>query len=326
MGVWRRGRVPDLDGAVMVLVRIMRCGLNCRKMQRAGMGSDLGDFWAIWRGTRRRCRGHDRRLSGFVFLPGCDSGVEIDWVVVCRWTRASREREGSHRVAMMSRRVSERVVGSGHLRSQLALRPALVAVGAVGVVGVEGVVVGVEGGCRGGGCGRKGEEREGRRSVYCLMALEEVRRWTDRWMDGWTSFPATLQRPNDGGCGRALLPCCLASCAAAWTPGRVNEAALTCLEGDPSTPHVEYVESHGIHVIHHASNKYLFIPCGQAARPRRPAQRIPPSQRPPLSASVCLRLPRCRADTEIRASVRPTRRPPPTPPTPPRHSPPRADK
>jgi hypothetical protein len=46
MGVWRRGRMPDLYGAgtVMELVRIMRCGLNCRKTQGAGMGKDLGAF------------------------------------------------------------------------------------------------------------------------------------------------------------------------------------------------------------------------------------------------------------------------------------------
>lgn len=44
MSVWRRGTRPDLVGAVMALVLVLvlmvivRCGLNCRKMQRAGIG------------------------------------------------------------------------------------------------------------------------------------------------------------------------------------------------------------------------------------------------------------------------------------------------
>ncbi len=107
MGVRRRGRRPDLVGAVMALMIIVRCGLNCRKMQGAGIGKELGVLWVIRRGTSISsssssnsgsgsicsrssssicsssssiCRGHDRDLSGLVFLPSGDSGVEIDWV------------------------------------------------------------------------------------------------------------------------------------------------------------------------------------------------------------------------------------------------------
>jgi hypothetical protein len=68
---------------------------------------------------------------------------------------------------MMSRRVSERVVRSGHPPLRFT-RPALVEVGVVGVVDV---VVVVEGGGRGGGCSRRGEERGGNeeRSVYTVL-------------------------------------------------------------------------------------------------------------------------------------------------------------
>lgn len=44
MGVWRRGTRPDLVGAVIALVVIVRCGLSCRKMRRAGIRKELGVF------------------------------------------------------------------------------------------------------------------------------------------------------------------------------------------------------------------------------------------------------------------------------------------
>lgn len=185
-------------GAVMALMIIVRCGLNCRKLQGAGIGKELGVPWVIRRGTRISsssrsiCRGHDRSLSGFVFLPSGDSCVEIDWVYIegnlvvrgCRWTRTSREFEvlGSHRVdrVVMISRMSSRV-RSGHVYvPRRFARPALVAVVVVSVVGVVGVVVGVERGGRGGE-ERRGNEN-GTRSVYCLLSYG-----IGGGADGWTS-------------------------------------------------------------------------------------------------------------------------------------------